>query len=441
MILDLNKVIEQVGKDKGIGKEVIIEALEAAMLTASRKRFGVKKDIEAQYNPEVGEIELFEFKTVVETVIDPDNEMSLKEGKELDPDAEVGDSLGLKLPSSEFGRIAAQTAKQVIIQRVRDAERDMIYNEYIDRKGELISGFVRRFEKSNVVIDLGKTEGVIPQKEQIPRESFRVGDRVRCYILDVRKETKGAQIILSRVHPQFLVKLFSMEVPEIYEGIVEVRGAAREPGIRAKIAVVSKDVQVDPVGACVGMKGSRVQSVVQELRGEKIDIVAWNEDIANYVCNALSPAEILRVIVDEDQKGVEVVVPDDQLSLAIGKKGQNVKLASQLLGWNIDITTESGSENKSLEDRLEEELVAAKEREEASEGGGGAPEETQPPGKSAVESLQGVGGKTADILKEAGIGTVEALASKTVEELSDLPGIAVKKAQALLVAAKDSLDG
>lgn len=440
MILDLNKVIEQVGKDKGIGKEVIIEALEAAMLTASRKRFGVKKDIEAQYNPDIGEVELFQFKTVVENVNDPDNELSLQEGRELDPDAEVGDSLGIKLPSSEFGRIAAQTAKQVIIQRVRDAERDMIYNEYVDRKGELISGFVRRYEKSNVIIDLGKTEGIMPQKEQIPRESFRVGDRVRCYILDVRRETKGAQIILSRVHPQFLVKLFAMEVPEIYEGIVEVKSAAREAGIRAKIAVVSKDSQVDPVGACVGMKGSRVQSVVQELRGEKIDIVAWNADIANYVCNALSPAEILRVIVDEEQKFVEVVVPDDQLSLAIGKKGQNVKLASQLIGWKIDISTESTSENRSLDERLEEELVAAREREDAAEKKDAA-EESQVNERIDVTDLPGVGGKTATLLKEAGVSTVEDLAAKTLEDLSDLPGIGAKKADALLKAAKDKQGG
>ncbi|MBE9504193.1 MAG: transcription termination/antitermination protein NusA [Proteobacteria bacterium] len=437
MILDLNKVIEQVGKDKGIGKEVIIEALEVAMLTASRKRFGVKKDIEAQYNPEVGEVELFQFKTVVENVTDPDNELTLEEGHELDPDAEIGDSLGIKLPASEFGRIAAQTAKQVIIQRVRDAERDMIYHDYVDRKGELISGFVRRFEKSNVIIDLGKTEGVIPQKEQIPRESFRVGDRVRCYILDVRKETKGSQVILSRIHPQFLVKLFAMEVPEIYEGIVEVKGAAREAGVRSKIAVVSKDSQVDPVGACVGMKGSRVQSVVQELRGEKIDIVAWNEDIANYVCNALSPAEIVRVIVDEEQKIVEVVVPDDQLSLAIGKKGQNVKLASQLLGWNIDISTESTTETSTLEERLEEELIAAREREAEIEKDAIA-EEVQISEGSDIESLQGVGGKTAAILKEGGINTIEALAAKTLEELLALPGIGAKKAEALLVAAKHS---
>jgi len=363
MQLDLNRVIEQVGKDKGISKEILVEAIEAAMLTASRKRFGVKKDIEAQFNPELGEVELFQFQTVVEEVEDPDTEISMKDAIELDPDAELGDSLGSKLPSSEFGRIAAQTAKQVIIQRVRDAERDMIYNEYKDRKGELISGYVRRFERGNIIVDLGKTEGMMPYKEQIPRESFRPGDRVRCYVSDVRSETKGPQVILSRVHPDFLIKLFTLEVPEIYEGIVEIKGAAREPGSRAKIAVVSNDSQVDPVGACVGMKGSRVQSVVQELRGEKIDIVPFDDEIAKYVCNALAPAEISRVVIDESERSCEVIVPDDQLSLAIGRRGQNVRLAAQLLSWGIDITSESKSETSSLDDKLEEEFAAARARE------------------------------------------------------------------------------
>ncbi len=436
MIFDLNRVIEQVVKDKGIDKEVVIEAIEAAMLTASRKKFGAKKDIEAQYNPEIGEVELFQFQTVVEEVTDPDNEISLEDAKKLDPEVQIGDSLGIKLPSSEFGRIAAQTAKQVIIQRVRDAEREMIYNEYKDRKGELISGYVTRFEKGNIIVDLGKTEGVLPHKEQIQRESFRQGDRIRCYVLDVRKETKGPQIILSRVHPDFMVKLFALEVPEIYEGIVEIKAAAREPGSRAKIAVASRDPQVDPVGACVGVKGSRVQSVVQELRGEKIDIVAWDEDIANYVCNALAPAEITRVIVDDEERSIEVVVPDDQLSLAIGKKGQNVRLAAALTGWNIDITTESKAEKLSLEERLEEELAAVRAREEAEKAAAvGAGVEAA----GDVEVLPGVGGKTASTLHEAGIDTVQALASTSVDELAKLPGIGAKKAESLIAAAKEKL--
>jgi len=441
MIFDLNRVIEQVGKDKGIDKDVIVEAIEAAMLTASRKKFGTKKDIEAQFNPDVGEVELFQFQTVVETVEDPDNEISMKEARDLDPDVEVGDSLGIKLPSSEFGRIAAQTAKQVIIQRVRDAERDMIYSEYKDRKGELISGYVRRFEKGNVVVDLGKTEGIMPHKEQIPRESFRNGDRVRCYVVDVKKETKGPQVILSRIHSDFMVKLFTLEVPEIYEGIVEIKGAAREPGSRAKIAVASKDSQVDPVGACVGMKGSRVQSVVQELRGEKIDIVSWDEDIAKFVCNALSPAEIIRVIVDESDRSVEVVVPDDQLSLAIGRRGQNVRLAAQLVGWKIDINTESKAEKLSIEERLEEELAAARDRDKKAEEIETEAEEAATAESSSADSpvsnVPGVGGKTADILTGAGIATVADLASKTIEELAEIPGLGAKKAATLLEKAKE----
>lgn len=441
MIFDLNRVIEQVGKDKGIDKEVIIEAIEAAMLTASRKKFGTRKDIEAQFNPEVGEVELFQFQTVVEEVNDPDNEISLEEAKELDPDVQIGDSLGIKLPSSEFGRIAAQTAKQVIIQRVRDAERDMIYNEYKDRKGELISGYVRRFEKGNVVVDLGKTEGIMPHKEQIPRESFRSGDRVRCYVVDVKRETKGPQVILSRIHPDFMVKLFTLEVPEIYEGIVEIKGAAREPGSRAKIAVSSKDAQVDPVGACVGMKGSRVQSVVQELRGEKIDIVCWDEDVAKFVCNALSPAEIIRVIVDEDEKSIEVVVPDDQLSLAIGRRGQNVRLAAQLVGWNIDINTESKAEKLSIEERLEEELAAARAREESAEMTEveEAAVEEASSAELPVTDVPGVGGKTAEILTAAGINTVSDLVAKKLEELLEIQGLGEKKASTLLEKAKELL--
>jgi N utilization substance protein A len=440
MNLDLNKVIEQVGKEKGIDKQHIVEALEAAMLTASRKKYGIKKDIEAQFNPEVGEVELFQFKTVVEEVEDPDNEMTLAEGNELDPEAEIGDSLGFKLPSNDFGRIAAQVAKQVIIQRVRDAERDMIYNEYKDRKGELLSGFVRRFEKGNLIVDLGKAEAVVPYKEQMPRESYRMSDRIRCLVIDVKSETKGPQIFLSRANTQFMVKLFTMEVPEIYEGIVEVKGAAREPGVRSKIAVLSNDSQVDPVGACVGMKGSRVQSVVQELRGEKIDIVAWNDDIATYVCNALAPAEIVRVIVDEGERSIEVVVPDDQLSLAIGKRGQNVRLAAMLIGWKIDITTESTSARGSLDDQLEEELAAA--RAENAIGEESEDVSTSVPDSGAAENievLKGVGGKTAEALKDAGIITVDQLASKTLEEMVALPGIGAKKAESLLSVAKEYL--
>ena len=338
---DLNQVIEQVVKDKGVSREIIVEALEAAVLTAARKKFGPYRSIEVQYNPEMGEVELFEFKNVVEKITNKYTEVTLDEAKDLDPDAEVGDSLGMKMDTTGFGRIAAQTAKQIIIQRVRDAEREIIYQEFKDRKGEVINGIVRRFERGNMVVDLGRTEAVLPPREQIPREVYRPGDRIRAYVLDIQQTSRGPQIILSRTCPDLLNKLFEMEVPEIFEGIVRIEGAAREPGARAKIAVYSSDRDVDPVGACVGVRGSRVQSVVQELRGEKIDIVPWDPDMAKFVCNALAPSQISKVIIDEDSKTMEVIVPDDQLSLAIGRKGQNVRLAVQLTGWKIDIHTET----------------------------------------------------------------------------------------------------
>jgi N utilization substance protein A len=341
MEINLNHVIEQVGRDKGISREVLIEALEAAMLTAARKKFGSHRDIEARFNPELGEVELFEFKMVVEAVQDPEREIGVEEAHQIDTEAELGDSLGVKMNSSTMGRIAAQTAKQVIIQRVREAEREMIFNEYKDRKGEIITGIARRFERGNVIVDLGRTEAILPVREQTPRESYRAGDRVVAYVKDIDKEARGPLIILSRTDVGLLLKLFEMEVPEIYEGIVRIVASAREPGARSKIAVASRDSDVDPIGACVGMKGSRVQAVVQELRGEKIDIVPYNEDSARFVVSAISPAEVSKVIIDEDTRTMELIVPDDQLSLAIGRKGQNVRLASQLSGWKIDIHSES----------------------------------------------------------------------------------------------------
>ncbi len=341
VIPDLNQVIDQVVKDKGVSREIIVEALEAAVLTAARKKFGPYRAIEVQYNPEMGEVELFEFKNVVEKIANKHTEVTLDEAKDLDPDAEVGDSLGMKMDTAGFGRIAAQTAKQIIIQRVRDAEREIIYEEFKDRKGDVINGIVRRFERGNMVVDLGRTEAVLPPREQIPREVYRAGDRIRAYVLDIQQTSRGPQIILSRTCPGLLDKLFEMEVPEIFEGIVKIECAAREPGARAKIAVYSSDRDVDPVGACVGVRGSRVQSVVQELRGEKIDIVPWDPDMAKFVCNALAPSQISKVIIDDESKTMEVIVPDDQLSLAIGRKGQNVRLAVQLTGWKIDIHTET----------------------------------------------------------------------------------------------------
>ena len=341
MILELNRVLEQVGKDKGISKAILIDAIESAVLIAAKKKYGADKEIESHFNEDLGEVELFQFKTVVEDVVDPDNEVSHEKAVKEDPGVEVGDSLGMKLDASGFGRIAAQAAKQIIVQKLRDAERDNIYNEFRERKGEILNGIVKRFEHGDMIVDLGKTEAVLSQKEQVPGENYRPTERVRAYLVDVKKTSKGPNIILSRTHPGMVAKLFELEVPEIHEGIVKIKNVVREPGSRVKIAVVSEDRDIDPVGACVGMKGSRVQAVVQELKGEKIDIVEWVDDPARFVCNALSPAQIAKVIVHDAEKSMEVIVPDNQLSLAIGKRGQNVRLGAKLTGWKIDIFSES----------------------------------------------------------------------------------------------------
>ncbi|OPY83900.1 MAG: hypothetical protein A4E65_00436 [Syntrophorhabdus sp. PtaU1.Bin153] len=341
MYFDLNYVIEQVGKEKGIPKETLIQALEEAILLASKKKFGNHLDLEARYNEELGEIEVFQFKTVVEEVAEEDMEISIDAAKVHDPECEIGDSIGIKMDTSSLGRIAAQTAKQVIVQKVRNAESDVVYNEYKSKKGEVATGIIQRVEKNHYVVNLGKTEAILPVKEVIPAEVFRQRDRVKALILDVEKTQKGCTILMSRTHPNFLAKLFEMEVPEIQEGIIKVMGAAREPGERAKISVYSEDPDVDPIGACVGVKGSRVQTVVQELRGEKIDIIPFSKDQAKFVCNTLAPARVSKVYINEEEHAMEVIVNDDQLSLAIGKKGQNVRLASRLTGWKIDINSES----------------------------------------------------------------------------------------------------
>ena len=342
MLPDLKRLIDQLGKDKGIDKEIIIDALETAVLTAAKKKLGQNLDMETHFNEEVGEIEVFRFMTVVENVLNPDTQISIEEAHEtLDEDAELGDSLGMKIEANTFGRIAVQTAKQIIIQKVRDAERDKIFDEYKDRKGELVSGFVQRFEGGNIIVNLGRAEGVIPPTEQIHKEAFKRGDRIRTYICDIKRISKGPQIILSRTHPAFLKALFEIEVPEISEGLIQIISVAREPGNRSKISVKTTDKDIDPVGACVGMRGSRVQSVVQELRGEKIDIVPHSDDQVQYVCSALSPAKVDRVYMDEETQSMEVIVPDDQLSLAIGKSGQNVRLAARLTGWKIDVKNDT----------------------------------------------------------------------------------------------------
>lgn len=350
MLGNLNHIIDQVVKDKGIDRGVLIEALESAVLSAANKKFRNTRDLEAHFNGEIGEVEVFEFVTVVDEVFDSYKEIDIAEARELDPEAEVGDSLGMMLEAGNFSRIAAQTAKQVIIQKVREAEREGVFNEFKDRVGEVVNGIVRRYERGDLIVDLGRAEALLPSREQVPRENYRQSDRVRAYISEVKMSSKGPQIILSRTHPGLLISLFKSEVPEVAEGIVEIKAAVREPGSRAKIAVVSHDVDVDPVGACVGMRGSRVQNVVTELRGERIDIIPWTPDTARFACAALAPAEVSRVYIDEEETALEVIVPDDQLSLAIGKKGQNVRLAAKLIGWKIDIKSES----RALEEEQDE---------------------------------------------------------------------------------------
>lgn len=341
---DLSRVIDQVGKDRGINREIIIEALEQAMLMAAKKKFGPTAELEAHWNAETGEVEIFQFKRVLESeddVGDHDSEIGLAEARKLDEEAQLEDQLGIKLDTVQFGRIDAQTARQIIFQKVRDAERDLIYKEFIGRKGQIVSGIARRVERGSLVVDLGRTEAYLPRNAIIHGETFRPGDRVQALLEDVTETGRGPQLLLSRTAPQYLIKLFENEVPEIAEEVVEIRLCVREPGERAKIAVFSHDRDVDPVGACVGMKGIRVQTVVQELRGEKIDIIPWNEDITVFVRSALAPAEISMVRVIPATHTLEVVVEDDQLSLAIGRKGQNVRLASELTSWKVDIMSRS----------------------------------------------------------------------------------------------------
>jgi N utilization substance protein A len=338
--LELLQIADAVAREKSIDKSIVIAAMADAIQKAARARYGQETNIRADINPQTGEMKLQRLMQVVEQVEDYDKEIALETARERNPDAQVGDFLAEQLPPMEFGRIAAQSAKQVIVQKVREAERDRQFDEYKDRIGEIVNGTVKRVEYGNVIVDLGRGEAIIRRDELIPRENYKYGDRIRAYVYDVRREQRGPQIFLSRTHPQFMAKLFTMEVPEIYEGIIEIKSVARDPGSRAKIAVISRDSSIDPVGACVGMRGSRVQAVVGELQGEKIDIIPWSQDAASFIVNALQPAEVAKVVLDEDAERIEVVVPNDQLSLAIGRRGQNVRLASQLTGWDIDILTE-----------------------------------------------------------------------------------------------------
>jgi N utilization substance protein A len=410
LISEIKRVIEQVSRDKGIERHVLVKALEEALKSAARKKYGPKIDIEVQYGEETGELEVFQFKEVAEVVEDPMLQISIEEGRTLDAECEVGDSLGTKMDTATFGRIAAQSAKQVIIQKLKDAEKDAVYTSFIERRGEIINGIVQRIDRGDIIVNLGQTEGVLPVREQVPKESYRRGDRIRAMIMEVLHESRGPQVVLSRTHPSFLITLFRTEVPEISEGIVSIMGASREPGVRAKIAVASSNSDIDPVGACVGMKGSRVQNVVQELRGEKIDIIPWHVDTAKFVCNSLAPAEISRVIIDEDNKSMEVIVPDEFLSIAIGKKGQNVRLASKLTGWHLDVKSES------------------------------IYNQTMQSGYNSLMALPGVGISLADALYEKGYYSAEEIGKASVEDLLQIRGIDETLAGSLIEAAKTAAE-
>ena len=409
MLSDLKRIIDQISRDKGIERHLLTEAIEDAVRSAARKKFGSRRDIEVSYNDELGEVEIFQFRTVVKEVHDEQTEVSLEEALTLDPDAKIDDELGTKMENiADLGRIAAQSAKQVIIQKMKDAELDVVYDLYKDRKGDIVNGIVQRFERGNMIVNLGRTDALLPLSEQLPKRSFRQGDRIRAYLLDVRQSSKEQQLVLSRTHNNFLAKLFEMEVPEIAEGIVSILGVSREPGFRAKIAVASSENDVDPVGACVGMKGSRVQNVVQELQGERIDIVPWSPDPAKYVSSALAPAQVSMVIVDEDTKSLLVVVPDDQLSLAIGRQGQNVRLASKLLSWRIDVKSES---------RYAKLEVA---------------------GYRSLLAIDGVTEALADKLYDRAITSVAELAATKAEELEFL-GLEPEQTAQLVAAAQQRL--
>ena len=411
MLTDLKRIIEQISRDKGIERHLLVEAIEEAVRSAARKKFGSRRDMEVQYNDELGEVEIFQFRNVVEKVEDEQTEVSLEEARTLDPDAQMDDELGTKMENiADLGRIAAQSAKQVIIQKMKDAELDVIYDMYKDRKGDVVNGIVQRFERGNMIINLGRTDAILPHSEQIPKRSFRQGDRIRALLLDVRQSSREQQLVLSRTNNTFLEKLFEMEVPEIAEGIVKILGVSREPGFRAKIAVSSRESDVDPVGACVGMKGSRVQNVVQELQGERIDIVPWSPDPAKFVSNAMAPAEVSMVIVDEDKRSLMVVVPDDQLSLAIGRQGQNVRLASKLLDWKIDVKSESRYA------KLEED------------------------GYKSLLNIEGVNEALADILYDGGFASASELKDVSAADLEELKGIELEQAEELVAAAARYLE-
>lgn len=434
--MDLMQVIDQIGREKGIEKSILIEAVGAAILAASRKSLPSAQaalDLRVDFDGKSGQFMLYGVRKVVESVANPKLEISLEEALKVDPKAHVGDEVRSPVPVSPQGRIAAQTAKQVIIQRVREAERDSVYQTFKEKEGELVHGVVQRVIRGNAILNIGKAEAILPIREQLSREEFRVGDRVRAYILDVKKTPRGSQIVVSRTHPGFLKRLFDLEVPEIYEGIVEVRAAAREAGERAKIAVLSKDNNVDPVGACVGYRGARVQAIVRELQGEKIDIIPWKEDPAAFVRAALAPAEVRQVTADLGERTLKVVVADDQLSLAIGRRGQNARLAAKLVGWKVDIR--SASELQREAEAALSSLMAGEAKPEAAPSGDAGAVLEQ------FTALSGVGEKLAIRLVAAGFGDLAALGDATPEALQEIEGIGPKSAEKILLAAREALAG
>jgi transcription termination/antitermination protein NusA len=450
----LQQTIEALAKEKGIEPDVVISAIEEAVATASRKYYKTGENLKTRFNMETGQVDLFALKTVVEQVTAPAVEIALDEAREMyrglygDDVAnsiELGDEMEFPKPTEVLGRIAAQTAKQVIFQKVREAERENIFGEYNQRIGEVVSGTIKRFENGDIIVEIGRIEAVLPRKEQSRAESYTPGDRARTVIKGVNRSAKGPQIVLSRTDPALLIKLFEQEVPEIYDGTVMIRGAVREAGDRAKVAVFSRERDVDPVGACVGMKGTRVQSIIRELRGEKIDIVEWSEDATAFVTNALSPAEVQRVlIVDDRERVMEVVVEDKQLSLAIGKKGQNVRLAAKLTGWRIDIKSEE-EKRKEVEAQFEGLEAGAADDAAGTEAEGGEaeataegvePTEATEAAEPLPYTLPGVGEKTVRKLVDAGLTTIEAIKDASVETLSEIPGIGEKTAAKILAAAR-----
>ncbi|VVT31782.1 transcription termination factor NusA [Rhizobium sp. EC-SD404] len=412
--LELLQIADAVAREKLIDREIVIDAMADAIQKAARSRYGQETDILADINPKTGEIKLQRRLLVVDKVEDYSTQIALELARDRDENIQLGDYVTDPLPPMDFGRIAAQSAKQVIVQKVREAERDKQFDEYKDRVGEIVNGTVKRVEYGNVIVDLGRGEGIIRRDETIPRENFRYGDRVRAYVYDVRREQRGPQIFLSRTHPQFMVKLFTMEVPEIYDGVIEIRSVARDPGSRAKIAVISNDSSIDPVGACVGMRGSRVQAVVGELQGEKIDIIPWSHDPASFIVNALQPAEVAKVVLDEDAERIEVVVPDEQLSLAIGRRGQNVRLASQLTGWDIDILTEEEESQRRQKEFVERSNLF-------------------------MEALN-VDEMVGQVLASEGFSQVEEVAYVDLDEIASIDGFDEDTALELQTRAREHLD-